>query len=534
MELKELTVKLNGGLCVDYIGHAKCHCPNNFDGDSCEFIIDSCSENSCKNNASCEPNSLMTGLYKCKCPEYFIGSDCSIDLRLISAQTYHEISGFSPKNHCLNNGISILTNETNILSSKCLCLPGSMGDRCQIVKKTFCSDLPCYYGSICIASENSFKCICPEGFTGLLCDQPINNKSIFFNIIFIRYRCVTNEVTCNKCLTTKYFNRDIIICTKLHCSRPNCLASLARQCSKKGICPNAICSPSKTNICLNTNCQSYGLCGAYSEDTINQYCHKPKSHMPFNIQLYSSNDCSFVDARMDSSILPMGTSLLDFCWHFERWNVLLRMIINQEIQIFCSLFGIHEEMATPNRILFIRLSLISPQASGNALRISQQLVSQFNEGIKPFDQNIYISSIKNLSLVQTHNPYNSINGFPCKGEFYITFVYFICPLLSIILVLFLSISKLKVYLSKLKEKHVSIDWKSFKWINYNPIYCLYFKLSTLYKKYSNLHLVIDSKDKDEIRHDFYDFYSSSNDSHHSNSKINQECIPLNRFEHPTN
>ena len=54
--------------------------------------------------------------------------------------------------------------------SICLCPLNKFGLRCYL-KNNVCRSNPCQHASQCIATDQSFFCICTEGFTGLLCEH---------------------------------------------------------------------------------------------------------------------------------------------------------------------------------------------------------------------------------------------------------------------------------------------------------------------------------------------------------------------------
>jgi hypothetical protein len=52
----------------------------------------------------------------------------------------------------------------------CICSPGYTGDLCQ-TPIDHCEPNPCENGGSCQNGANNFTCICPESFQGNLCDE---------------------------------------------------------------------------------------------------------------------------------------------------------------------------------------------------------------------------------------------------------------------------------------------------------------------------------------------------------------------------
>ncbi|PIK51636.1 putative neurogenic locus Notch protein-like, partial [Apostichopus japonicus] len=104
------------GICQDEINGYNCVCQPGFTGTRCETNIDECESNPCQNQGNCI-NRPTVG-YDCECFDGFQGTNCEIDL-----------------------------------------------DECD--------SSPCMNGGICVDGPNQFTCICPQGWSGVLCETVI-------------------------------------------------------------------------------------------------------------------------------------------------------------------------------------------------------------------------------------------------------------------------------------------------------------------------------------------------------------------------
>ena len=87
----------NNGLCnskiVNYLQTFECLCPEQYYGDYCEKVQDSCRTRECYNGGSCLE--LNTTHAECHCTQGFIGLNCELDIDEC-VQT---------PNLCQNNGV---------------------------------------------------------------------------------------------------------------------------------------------------------------------------------------------------------------------------------------------------------------------------------------------------------------------------------------------------------------------------------------------------------------------------------------------
>nr|CAD2177375.1 unnamed protein product [Meloidogyne enterolobii] len=146
-------------------GPGECTCPFGKGGQFCEKDLVFCTKNSpCQNGGICQNNA--EGNYTCKCIPGFGGRNCERKLTKCEEEP------------CYNGAKCIPS--FSYPGFRCLCpsLLGLYGRFCEIKAPNGCLDLPCQNGGSCIdyssntVHNNSFKCICPEGWTGPLCEVP--------------------------------------------------------------------------------------------------------------------------------------------------------------------------------------------------------------------------------------------------------------------------------------------------------------------------------------------------------------------------
>lgn len=122
----------NGGICGDFGSHQKCMCPKGYTGEGCQYKIDPCRSNLCKN-----------------------GATCIIDLA---------------------SNISFIHKDSLLaqnLDYKCICAPGFTGNECE-TNINECALSPCPLNSTCVDQLDSYYCQCPFNMTGINCDKKIN------------------------------------------------------------------------------------------------------------------------------------------------------------------------------------------------------------------------------------------------------------------------------------------------------------------------------------------------------------------------
>ncbi|KAL3084174.1 hypothetical protein niasHT_039300 [Heterodera trifolii] len=155
-----------------------CACPEGKGGQFCEKDLEFCARHTpCQNGATCLNS--PEGSYTCECPPGFGGRNC--EKRLISC-------GERP---CRNGGLCVSQLMSNsVVGFRCDCPRGFFGKFCQVRVRSGCVDLPCQNGGSCADSSPPpssspisfrhrrippFLCLCANGWTGQICDQPLEN-----------------------------------------------------------------------------------------------------------------------------------------------------------------------------------------------------------------------------------------------------------------------------------------------------------------------------------------------------------------------
>lgn len=141
----------NKAPCLDYVNEFKCICPLGWTGKTCDVDINECSSNPCKNEGQCV-NELNS--YRCKCKPAFNGTNCEIN-----------IDDCANPNPCQNGA----TCSDGLASYTCSCASGFTGKQCE-TNIDDCQSLPCQHYGTCVDGINSYSCVCAPGYTGKNCD----------------------------------------------------------------------------------------------------------------------------------------------------------------------------------------------------------------------------------------------------------------------------------------------------------------------------------------------------------------------------
>lgn len=111
-------------------------CPKGFTGEGCQYKVDACRTNSCKNGATCVVDSIS-----------------------------------------LTSSLSFIRSKDDSLTSyigyKCNCAPGFTGPECE-TNINECSLSPCPLTATCIDQLDSYYCQCPFNMTGVNCEKKVD------------------------------------------------------------------------------------------------------------------------------------------------------------------------------------------------------------------------------------------------------------------------------------------------------------------------------------------------------------------------
>ncbi|XP_012216127.2 sushi, von Willebrand factor type A, EGF and pentraxin domain-containing protein 1 isoform X1 [Linepithema humile] len=146
---------LNGGRCLQDESGFVCECLEYFMGSKCEEFKDPCGSSPCLNEGVCKihqyPDNSVT--YDCTCRASYTGANCEIYIDECSA------------NPCQNGGKC----ESTENDFTCECKDGFEGQFCEI-SMDHCELMPCEEGSVCRTVNGTWRCFCKSGFLGRHCN----------------------------------------------------------------------------------------------------------------------------------------------------------------------------------------------------------------------------------------------------------------------------------------------------------------------------------------------------------------------------
>ncbi|XP_072033244.1 uncharacterized protein [Amphiura filiformis] len=189
---------INGATCNDRIGSYTCTCAPGWTGVNCEQEINECMSRPCLNGGKCVDE---LNQYSCVCQRGWAGINCqSITceeneflcddgvgcvLESYRCDYIPDCNDNSDESGCT----CIPSIQFQCLSGGCVhnswlcddiedCFDGSdeSNDTCHAINNIDeCASEPCWNGASCQDSINTFVCLCPQGYTGTLCEQNIND-----------------------------------------------------------------------------------------------------------------------------------------------------------------------------------------------------------------------------------------------------------------------------------------------------------------------------------------------------------------------
>uniref|UniRef100_A0A8I3W4F5 Protein crumbs homolog 1 n=1 Tax=Callithrix jacchus TaxID=9483 RepID=A0A8I3W4F5_CALJA len=148
----------NEATCLNEIGRYTCICPHDYSGVNCELEIDECWSQPCLNGASCRD---ALGAYFCDCAPGFLGDHCELNIDECASLP------------CLHGGLCV--DEENRYSCNCTG-SGFTGTHCETLMPP-CWSKPCHNNATCEDSVDNYTCHCWPGYTGVQCEIDINECS---------------------------------------------------------------------------------------------------------------------------------------------------------------------------------------------------------------------------------------------------------------------------------------------------------------------------------------------------------------------
>uniref|UniRef100_G3SK60 Protein crumbs homolog 1 n=1 Tax=Gorilla gorilla gorilla TaxID=9595 RepID=G3SK60_GORGO len=145
----------NEATCLNEIGRYTCICPHNYSGVNCELEIDECWSQPCLNGATCQD---ALGAYFCDCAPGFLGDHCELNTDECASQP------------CLHGGLCV--DGENRYSCNCTG-SGFTGTHCETLMP-LCWSKPCHNNATCEDSVDNYTCHCWPGYTGAQCEIDIN------------------------------------------------------------------------------------------------------------------------------------------------------------------------------------------------------------------------------------------------------------------------------------------------------------------------------------------------------------------------
>ncbi|KAB1276879.1 Protein jagged-2, partial [Camelus dromedarius] len=311
----------HGGLCEDLVDGFRCHCPKGFSGPLCEVDIDFCEPSPCRNGAHCYN---LEGDYYCACPDHVDGKNCSEPRDPCPGGACRGGGGWlrvrgwdQDGRHCPRRVWPPWTLCQPARGQLLLCLrqwlhghychegvgmgvdggegPGWPRDpRSPLPSADIddCLGQPCRNGGTCIDEVDAFRCFCPSGWEGELCDtnpndclpDPCHSRGRCYDLVNDFY-CACDDGWKGKTCHSREFQCDAYTCSN------------GGTCYDSGdtfrcACPlgwkGSTCNIAKNSSCLPNPCVNGGTCVG-SGDSFSCIC---RDGWEGRTCTHNTNDCN--------------------------------------------------------------------------------------------------------------------------------------------------------------------------------------------------------------------------------------------------
>ncbi|KAJ8034335.1 Fibropellin-1 [Holothuria leucospilota] len=325
---------VNGGTCRVYPGSCTqtfCDCPPCFTGANCQIAINPCDSNQCQNGGMCVPDAQSCSSYSCLCSGCATGLFCaeafnpcsrapclnggicnnivescvSYSCECVGCFTGYDCQLPIPdpclRSPCMNGGICQRTTGTCV-GFTCQCPQDFSGILCEISAVVFnnpCSSFPCQNEGCCITlGGDSYKCICRQSYTGILC------ADVTDNVVIGSDSCVNNPCgnrgTCFNSYNSNSGNSIFIpqytcVCAPGFAGQ-NCL--LSTDLPQLDVCTSMTVVCQNGGTCRNTYCSFSGDSGSFCECVIGFYGER--------CQIVDVNPCQSNPCRNDGICAPFN------------------------------------------------------------------------------------------------------------------------------------------------------------------------------------------------------------------------------------
>ncbi|XP_076318247.1 uncharacterized protein LOC143229580 isoform X1 [Tachypleus tridentatus] len=203
----------NGGLCLVKNHQPTCYCPAGFTGQFCDVNMDECASRPCYNGGTCIDRPQG---FTCQCPDGYSGRQCQIE-----------------QNECKNTTCperAMCQDLPGMGTVNCLCRLGYEGTSCNItVNPCIAKGNPCTNGATCIPlQQGRFKCECPPGWTGMMCEQNIDDCAEKPCLLGANCTDLVNDFSCD-CPVGFYGKRchlKVDMCANKPCAHGKCIDRL--------------------------------------------------------------------------------------------------------------------------------------------------------------------------------------------------------------------------------------------------------------------------------------------------------------------